>query len=92
MHATWNDLGRFAFAFGRESFSAENVRQIEGVQYFNCAGAIQCQNTGLLQTVQLLGDDAANTNGNVTLAINYTFVLTQPFDDPEDPNPPIYPT
>jgi hypothetical protein len=86
LHAKWNDRGRFAFTFGLESFGAENVRLINGLSYVNCAGALECENIGGAQTVQVLGNDADNTSGDVTLAINYTFLLI-PDNDPERPGP-----
>jgi hypothetical protein len=85
LHATWNDLGRFAFSLGREYFGAENVRLIDGLSYINCAGAIECQDGDGTRTMQVIGDDAANTSGDVTLAIDYRFLLSKPYVDPEDP-------
>lgn len=86
LHAKWAQLGRFAFTIGRETFGAENVRLIDGTSYINCAGAIECQDNGLAHTVQVLGNDATNTSGEVTLAITHSFLLSAPPDDPEDPS------
>jgi hypothetical protein len=85
LHSTWQNLGRFAFTVGRERIGAENERFIEGQSYINCAGTIECQSNDYTQTVQVLGDDAANTSGNVTLAINFSFLLRPQVVDPEDP-------
>lgn len=89
LHTAWNDLGRFAFTVGRDTIGAENVRLIDGLSYVNCAGPVECgSGNGSFgaQPVQVLGDDAANTNGDVTLAIDYSFLLYPQIPDPEDPN------
>jgi hypothetical protein len=87
LHARWEQLGRFALTLGHETFGAENVRLIEGNAYINCAGAIECQDGGLTHTVQVLGNDAANTSGEVNLSINFGFLLSVPPQDPENPSP-----
>ena len=76
LHATWNDLGRFGFTIGRDTIGAENVRVIDGTTYANCAGPIQCGSGNFgASIVPVPGNDAANTSGEVTLAINYRFLL-----------------
>ena len=90
LHASWNDLGRFAFTVGRDTIGTENVRVIDGVSYINCAGAVQC-GSGMFGSgvVQVLGDDSANTSGDVTLAIDHRFQLGADLVDPENPAPPL---
>jgi len=86
LHAKWQQMGRFAFTVGREVIGAENVRLIEGESYINCTGVIECADSGLAQTVRVLGNDADNTNGDVTLSISHSFLLTSQVPDPEDPS------
>jgi hypothetical protein len=89
LHATWNDLGRFGFTIGRDTIGPENVRVIDGVSYGNCASLIQCGEGNFgASPVLVLGNDPANTSGDVTLAINYSFQLGADLVDPENPEPP----
>ena len=90
LHARWNDLGRFAFTAGRDTIGIENVRVIDGVSYANCVGPIGCGSGDFgAQVVQVLGNDAANTSGDVTLAIDHLFQLGAVLVDPENPAPPL---
>ena len=92
LHAKWNDLGRFDFTIGRDTIGAENVRVIDGPTYVNCAGPIEsagCDFGANSPLVQVLGNDLANTSGDVTLAINYSFQLGADLVDPENPLPPL---
>ena len=88
LHAAWNDLGRWSFTVGQDTLGAENVRIIDGVSYVNCAGPIECGGGSFgAQAIPVPGNDAANTSGEVTLAINYGFWLNPQIPDPEDPGP-----
>jgi hypothetical protein len=89
LHATWHDLGRFAFTLGAEYVGDENVRGIDGLSYVNCGGT-ECLDTTFIDTpiVQVLGNDPANSAGDVTLQISYTFLLSRPFTDPGAPPGP----
>ncbi len=87
LHAKWSNLGRFAFTFGRDLVGAENVRFIDGLSYMNCAGPVECGFSQFgSQPVEVPGNDAANSSGEVTLAINHSFVLLPQLPDPEDAN------
>lgn len=86
LHARWEQKGRFAFTIGQAIEGPENVRLIDGSAYINCAGVIECADTGLTHTVVVPGSDAANTSGEVTLSIKHSFLLTSQVPDPEDPS------
>jgi MYXO-CTERM domain-containing protein len=86
LHAKWEQKGRFALTLGQAIEGPENVRLIDGNAYINCAGAIECADNGPTHTLVVPGSDAANTNGEVTLSIKHSFVLTSQVPDPEDPS------